>query len=315
VSRSGPCATVARVGVAAALCVATCDALADDPGDIGATPIETRAGERGRISLAFQDLHTGSLILDDGSIPGRTETDTVVGRVGIDWRLDARWELHASIPFIAKRSNGGPGAHRLDILLVPHPDAIFLDDGAFHAGWQDWSLGVSRHGAWRGFSVTSHATVVIPSHDYSFFGNAAFGQNLYKLELGVDLARRIGASNAHYGAGYSYVFVQEIQGVNMNENRWRLSAGYFFTPRVSARVFANGSVGKGRDSSDFPERRSEDWYHHDQTSRHDYAIAGVGAAFQIGRRYTLSASAATMVWGRTVHDLKHAYELQLSRSF
>jgi hypothetical protein len=290
-------------------------AFAHGPDDASSPRAPGTDGKRGRISLAVQSLHTGSLITDAGTIPGKTETDTHLARLGLDWMLDDRWELHASLPFIEKRSNGGPGAHRLDILLVPHPDATFLDDTRYHAGWQDWALGVSYHGTWHGFLAEPHATLILPSHAYSFFGNAAAGQRLVTLDLGVDFTRQPLGSNFYYGFGYSYLALREVDGVNASKNHWRLVGGWFASPRLSFRAFANGSIGKGRDSSDFTERTSEAWYHHDQTSRHNYAIAGLGATWRLSDDYSLGASAATMVWGRTVHDLKHAYELQLTRSF
>jgi hypothetical protein len=73
---------------------------------------------------------------------------------------------------------------------------------------------------------------------------------------------------------------------------------------------------QGRDANFFtPASRSEYWYRHDQLSRHNYAIAGFGATWRINDRYALSGTVGKMVWGRTVHELKRAYELELSRSF
>jgi hypothetical protein len=270
---------------------------------------------QGRITFALQSLHTGSLITDAGTIPGHTETDTQVARIGIDYMLTGRWELHASLPYIRKRSNGGPGAHRLDILTTPHPEATFLDDGEYHSNFQDFELGLSYHAQWHGLQLEPLVLLQVPASDYDFFANAATGQHVKRLHLGMDVSRQALGSNFYWTAGYSYVFQEEVLGINSSKNHFRVGAGYFFTPRFSVRAFANGSYGKGRNSSDFTDRTSEAWYHHDQTSRHNYAITGLGANWQATPRYSVSISAATMVWGRTVHDMKHAYELAISRSF
>jgi hypothetical protein len=317
--RCSTAATAARVLAALLALPAAGLASRASAHDGDATGLQWTPGSdarRGQFTLAAQLLHTGSLILDDGTIPGRTETDTQAVRMGIDWKLDPRWELHASVPFIMKKSNGGPGAPLLAPLDVPHPAPTFHDDARYHSGWQDWSLGVSYHSAWRGFLVESRATLGTPTHDYSFYGNAAAGQNLTRLDLGIDLTRQPLGSNFYYGFGYSYVVIEEVLGVNMNKNHWRVQGGWFANDRLSFRAFANGSLGKGRDSSDFiGDRHSEDWYHHDQTSRHNYAIAGVGAWWHLNADYSVGLNAATMVWGRTVHDLKRAYEVQLVRNF
>ena len=302
---------LAALGLMSAAVPACAD---DDPFESAAQPAPEHY--RGRVYVLVQSLHTGSLITDAGDIPGRTETDAQGVRLGMDYMLNDKWELHASIPYIRKRSNGGPGAHRLDNLDVPHPEADFLDDGLYHSNWQDLELGLSYKGHWRGFLVQPSVTLQLPASDYSFYANAATGQHVRRLLLGIDVTRQAPGSNFYWSAGYSYMFQEVVMGTNANKNRLRLEAGYFLSPSWSLRVFTNGSIGKGHDSSDFnTDRRSEHWYHHDQTSKHNYAIAGIGAAYSPNSRYTVGLSVAGMYWGRTVHDLKHAYELSVSRSF
>lgn len=274
-------------------------------------------GSRGMFSITWQTLHSQGLITETGVVAGNTTTDTRSVLLALDYRLDDRWEAHVAVPYISKRSNGGPGAHRLDLLTVPHPEAQFLDDGAYHSGWQDWALGMSYHADWRGFHVEPRATLVLPSHDYSFFANAAIGQNLRRLNLSVDVTRRPDLSNFYWSAGYGYELVEEILGIGLNKHYVRLSAGYFFSPQWSARVFTAGRFSQGRDAIAFANegRSTEFWYQHDRLSRHNYALVGIGATYFVDDRYALTFTTANMVWGRTVHELRNAYEVQLSRAF
>ena len=297
------------------LVLAASPAFADEDEAISPSAQPEPSHYHGRVYMLIQSLHTGSLITDSGDIPGRTETDTQGIRIGVDYMLTPKWELHASVPYIRKRSNGGPGAHRLDILDEPHPEADFLDDTLYHSNWQDWELGVSYHGTWRSFMVQPSITLQTPASDYSFFANAATGQHVNRVLLGIDITRQALGSNFYWSAGYTYVMQEEVMGIHANKNRFRLEAGYFFSPEWSMRVFTNSSIGQGYGSSHFTERHSEDWYHHDQTSKHNFAIAGIGASYSPNRHYTFSLSCAGMYWGRTVHDLKHAYELSIARSF
>ncbi len=277
---------------------------------------EAPAAHRGRVSLAYQFQDTEGLISNDGSILGSTTTDLHSLRLSVDYRLNDRWELHASLPFMRKRSSGGPGAHRLDVLVVPHPEATFLDDGDYHSGWQDWALGASRHDVWRGFEVVSQATLYLPTHDYSHFANAAIGQNQKKLNLGVDLSRRIGFSNFYYSVGYSYELVERTLDIPLNKHHLRSSLGYFFSPRLAGRVFINARDSQGRGTDDIgSDRTSELFYQHDRISRHDYVIGGVAATWQFSDLYAVTLTGVGLLRGRNVHNLRRAYELQFTRSF
>ncbi len=280
------------------------------------SPAGADGQSRGTIAVGYQFQHTKGLILDNGDIPGDTTTDTHIAYLSLDYRLSDRWEAHAEIPFIRKRSSGGPGAHRPDLLTVPHPEAEFLDDGNYHGAWQDWILGVSYHTEWGRFGVEPHLIATIPSHDYSHFANAAIGQNLWRLKLGLDVTRRLESSNVYYSAGYSYEVWERVLGTSLNKHYFRASAGYFFGPRVSGRVFLNARRGQGLTTTEVgSDRTSELWYQHDRLSEHDYAIVGISASYRITDAYSVSVTGARMVWGRSVHDLKYAYGVELARGF
>ena len=281
-------------------------------------PHEGQASEqpRGTITIGYQMQHTKGLIMDNGDIPGKTTTDAHILFVAVDYRLNDRWEAHAQLPFIDKRSSGGPGAHDPSILTVPHPEAAFLDDGNYHSAWQDWILGVSYHANWGRLQVEPHLIAQIPSHDYSHFANAAIGQNLWRLKLGVDFTHRLESSNFHYRFGYSYEVWEKVLGIGLNKHHFRSSAGYFFSPQVTGWVFANARIGQGLNTTEVGSNRtSELWYQHDRLSEHDFVIAGIGASYRINDRYSISATGGRMVWGRNVHDLKYAYDVALSRGF
>ena len=304
---------------AAAVSASTPDA---DSGSSSPAPLppadETlQPGHRGTFSFGYQYQDTRGLVANDGSIRGATTTDTHVAFVDIDYWLADRWEAHLSIPFITKRSNGGPGAHRLDILTVPHPEATFLDDGAFHSAWQDWGVGLSYHAAWRGFEVEPHVFATIPSHDYSHFGNAAIGQNLWKLKLGVELLRRVEHTNFWWSVDYGYEIWERVLGHNLNKHHVMVSAGYFLSPTWAVRGFASARGGLGRNTDDFPidSRTTEEWYQHDRTEQHTYGIAGLELGYDLGGGWSTSVTAAKMVYGRNIHDLRYAYSVELTRAF
>jgi hypothetical protein len=274
------------------------------------------SGQRGTISMAYQNLHSSGLILQNGVNNHGAITDTHSLRLSIDYMLDDGWELHAVLPFISKRSLHDNGSHDPLDLVQPHPESQFLDDGQYHGALQDVQLGVSRHIELGRYRLEPHATLTWPSHDYTFFANAAVGQHLRKLKLGADVTRQLAGSNFYWSAGYDYEFVEKVMGIGIDKQHARLTGGYYFSPAWSGRVFAVMRRSQGRDADFFsPASQNEYWYRHDQLSRHNYAIAGFGVTWRINDRYALSGTAGKMVWGRTIHELKSAYELELSRGF
>lgn len=284
----------------------------------------------GVVYLGFQAAHTQGLVTGTGlRFSEAFATDVRSMHLGIEYWVGEQWSVHASLPFISKRALNDPGRHDQSRLTVPHPESAYIDDGRYHSAWQDWQVGLTFHGALGVLDVDSHVVFTYPSHDYVFFASAPVGQRLKKLRIGTDVSQRIGKSNFHYSVGYSYELVERIEdievrgiqygNINTDNQYWRLSAWYDFSPRFSVRTFANKRTGKGLDNADVNRidraQVSELWYQHDRLLQYNYAIAGLGATWHFNEKWSVSASAATMVWVRVNHDLKYAYELQLLRSF
>lgn len=295
----------------------------DPPGD------EPASGH-GRLSIGFQGAHTRGLVTGTGFHFSRSSTTDVRSiSLGFEYWLDEHWSVQASLPFISKRALNDPGRHNQNNLVVPHPESTFIDDGRYHSAWQDWQLGVTHHASVGAWDIATHVVLTYPSHDYVFFASAPVGQGLKKLRIGADVSQRLGRSNFHYSAGYSYEFVERIEDILVNgvqygnintDNQYlRLSAWYDFSPQLSVRLFGNRRTGNGFDNNDMNRidraQRSELWYQHDRLLQYNYAIAGIGSTWRFNEQWSVSASAATMVWVRVNHNMKYAYELQLSRDF
>lgn len=312
------------------LCMAPGAAAARDDDWLLEAPGERSAAGHGHVSLGFQLAHTEGVVTGTGERFNEGQSTDVRNMIlGIEYWLGDHWSVHAALPFISKRAVDDMGAHNQARLLVPHPESSFLDDGQYHGAWQDWQLGLTHHAALGTLDIASHAVLTYPSHDYVFFASAPVGQRLKKLRIGADLSQRIGRTNLHYSAGYSYEFVERVEdiqvrgvqygNINTDNQYLRLSLRYDFSPQLSARVFANRRTGNGLVNSEVnrvdPTRTSELWYQHDRLLQYNYAIAGLGGSWDFNERWSVSASAATMVWVRVNHDLRYAYELQVLRRF
>jgi hypothetical protein len=282
---------------------------------------------RGFVSLSFQAFKTSGSFGHDGDVVVPfTSTDAQFALIDFNYAVDDRWRLYVGVPYIMKRFEGGRG-HDPALISPPVPDAEYVDDGDYHGGFQDWRVGASYFVHGQLWQLVPFAQLEIPSRDYPHYASAAIGQNVMRFELGLNYSRQLAFTHLRYDVGYSYTFVEETLGVNVNYNRVPVSLGYFFTPRFEARVFAEAKYGKGRDAEDYacavraPNGQclrpvlDATWYQHDRQLKHNYVIAGIGVSYALTARQALSLSTWEMVWGRSVHKLEHAAQLTMSQRF
>ena len=273
-------------------------------------------GDRTRITVGFQTGHSDGNVDGDGNPGPGAKTDTRTALLAIDHRFADKWSLHVSLPYVVKRAVGDPGVHNAQFLVEPH-DSAFIDDGDYHGAWQDWQVGVTYHTDWNGLAIRPHAVLTWPSHDYVFFAGAAPGRYLRRLRVGADLSRRFGRSNVHWSAGYSYEFVEEVLGRNLDKHHYRLSAHWDVSPSWSLNAFGNARYSNGLEPAELAGKVpwSELWYQHDRLLKQNYALAGVGATWRFRDRWALSASTAWPVRAEGMHRIRQAWDFQLSRSF
>ena len=273
------------------------------------------AAGKGSVSIAYQNIsvnkfNTGVRDVDIG------EVLTHSLYVEINYALTDRWQITAGLPFIKKRYVG-PGQHDPLTLDPPRPYVPFLDDGSYHSDFQDFFVGINY--LWRTdpVIVEPFVNLYIPSNNYPHFAQAAVGQNLFKLEVGVDLTKYMPFSYWYYRVGTSYTFAEKTLGVSVNHFRLDGEMGYFFTQSFSANLFVQSKFGEGDPAGIFPPsmRTDERWYQHDRTTKHNFANVGIGADWFFADKYQLYGSAFTTVWGDAVHLVDLAWSIGMSRYF
>lgn len=296
-------------------------------------PIDQSLGEtakgHGAFSIAYLQSYVDGLRISDSVIArnGKTHSHTI--EFDFDWFFADHWSLHVGLPYISNKYEG-PAPHcptstpapckAVPALNPQHPESRFLDDGEYHATFQDFNLGVAWHTTVaETYLLTPALNVYLPSHDYTFFANAAVGQRLWKVEPSLELAHQFDFSNVYYRIQYGYVLTESTLGTNVNHHRLYLELGWFLNERLSIRGFAAGKKGNGYVAGTLVPLTqgftNELWYHHDQISKHNYGALGAGLDYRLGERYTLSASVQRLVWGQTVFNFRYAGEVRLSREF
>lgn len=269
----------------------------------------------GSIAVAYQSIEVNQFDTSVSEVDiGEVQTHSVY--VELSYAITDRWVISAGVPYLKKKYDG-PARHDPLTLDPPRPEVAYLDDGNYHSNWQDFVLGASYRWIDSSVIVEPFVNLYIPTHDYPHFAQAAVGQNLWKVEVGVDLTKYMPFSDWFYRGGVSYTVVEKTLGVSVNHFRVRGEAGYFFTQQLSASAFVLGKFGDGQDATEFPPsaRTDEAWYQHDRTTRHNYVNVGLGGDWYINDDYMLSVSALKSVWGRSVHLVNLAWTVGLTRYF
>ena len=286
--------------------------------NVNATEDEHRKGS-GQFVLSYQFNTTDGFESDIGELPIGS-IDTHVLNFALEYALTDRLTIIAGIPYVRKRYNNGPLPHDPLLLDPPRPYIENVDLGNWNSDFQDISIGAKyrvRDGA---FSVEPFVYLGVPSNEYPFYGNAAIGQQLTRLQVGTSLMWYPGLSNAYYRADIGYVFVEETLGVSVNYWNIRAEVGYQFGPRITGRLFGLLKKGSGlsvpTDYPGFPDQLTDElWYQHDRMLKHNYLNIGIGLDWVLNEHYSVSSNYMTMSWADQVNILDYAFTLSLARAF
>ncbi len=272
---------------------------------------ETTKGH-GSVSIGYQNTYINGMFVP---VPGGEAPIGAVRVQSISFDLDYffadRWSAHLGIPFIEAKYSGDaphcitqapPQCQGAVVPSQPHPESAFLDDGYYHGAWQDWNLGLAYHTSINDYLLTPSITAYIPSHHYTFFAQAAVGQDLRKIEVALDLAHQFELSNLYYRVRLGRVFAEKTLGQSIDHNRLDLELGYFLNDAWTVKVFGAGKKGNGYTGG--YDQTTELWYHHDQRAQHNYADLGAGFDYRVNDKYPVAASGQRLVRGQCVFDLK-----------
>lgn len=301
------------LAIAGAWChSAGASAAATEPDD--AFGREERSHGLRAISLGYEFVEVDGAYFRDrylgGDVAGRTRSESLV--LGIDYAIDARWSLSASLPYFRRRYDG-PFPHNPAILDPPNNSAPALDNGRYHGNLQDYRFGVHYLREFAGFTVSPYLIAHLPSHDYPHFGNAAVGQNLWKLQGGANVSYLLASIPLYFALDLSFTRVEETLGQNVDHWIADVSVGYVIASSVAVSVFMVEKDGNG--STFFPSRTDERWYQHDRMQPLLYRSAGASVEWAVGESYGLAATWSTMVDGYTVQNIDYAVNVTLTRYF
>ena len=305
---------------------------------LAVTPIVAEGREKGdgSIRVEYQFIHTDRFTISDGTNLDYWTTDSHVVLFSGDYALSDRWTVYAALPYVQKRfqpadPNDPFGGDPHDptapywVDFIP-PDTRFIDDGDYHGGLSDISVGVTYSAVAGPLTIAPYIGYGTPVRDYPFYAKAAIGLQLWNIPVGVSFDYVPYFSDWYVDGSVAYVFSEKPLGVNVDYWDAYLASGYWFKPYFSVNVFATLKyVRKGLvipwDFVDDPDAvypqdwANERWYNHDRLMQHRNLNVGLSFDYFPSQRYALSGSWFTGVWTEHSSEPAYAFTLAVTRFF
>jgi opacity protein-like surface antigen len=235
---------------------------------------------------------------------GHTRGNSIAFQLG--YALSDRFSFSVGLPYEIYKYYGP----------APHPTV--QDDGQYHGTWQDYHFNLAYQLVRGNAAVAPFVTVVIPSHDYEFFAHAAPGKDLREYRLGLAAGSRLDRllADSYVEAGYSYAFVEKVQGVHHDRSDFGLELGYFLTPEMRARVLGSGYYTHGglvfHTPFDLPPSLLP---YHDQVGHSSQINVGGGLSYALSGSTEVYAIYAQSVYGRDGHKVDNGLNFGVTYSF
>jgi hypothetical protein len=262
----------------------------------------------GSVSVAVQQLNVkkhlaGPVIADAGHI------NTFVVMADMSYGLTNKVAVDLAVPFVSSKYSGSR----------PHPNTT-IDDGTFHSSFTDFRMSLRYNLTRGGAVITPYIGTVVPSHEYQYYGHAAFGERLNELQVGAYVAKLFtrGVPGMFISSRVGYGFVEKVQDIKHNRSLGDLEVGYFLSPSLRAFGMASGQYTHG--GVNFPITGPSGLplpYQpvHDIIQRVHYLNAGGGFAYSLRDSLDVFGSFSREVAGRNGHVLNRGVTIGASWSF
>lgn len=223
---------------------------------------------------------------------GDTTAHTVL--LYVDYGLFHRFGVSGTAAWVSSKYEGRAPVNR------------DVDDGAYHASFQDFGVDARYMLLTGPLDVSLSAGVGAPMTSYANYGHAAVGRSLAEIRGGIFLAYDWIAGGALYGSAI-YGVSEELEGINLERITITGGTGYNFGERLFGELFAvyvetpNGVDWVSGDPSE-PE-----FHGGDSTSFSSLAavsLLNIGASAHIFTpgNTVVALTLSSTVWGENVED-------------
>jgi hypothetical protein len=268
----------------------------------------------GAISLVFQNLEFGGHFDEHGTkLDGAVPSRAYIGIFHFEYALTDKVAVTARLPYVASKFTGHDHEpvtaflrEQYEEFQRTHPEATgsSLDTGEFYSTFQDFNFTLRYNAINRGgVMVTPVIGLTIPSHRYRTIGEAAPGQDRRALHVGANIGRLLDPvlPNAYLHGRYTYSFVEDLLGINLDRSAAEFEVGYAITSIISARAL----VSWARTHGGIPFSRSlQDpflFLAHDRLLAVRYWHVGAGTTVSLTDAIDLDGAVVTFLSGADTH--------------
>ncbi len=247
------------------------------PTALGAQASVPDRGE-GTLFLTYQNYEVVGHFDAQGRKNANGSTQSHVLVAEFDYGVLDRLATVVSLPVIASKYTGPPAYFVGPYLTHPGP----LDDGTYHAAFQDLRVEVRRQW-WAGpIPVTPFVGASFPTHNYETVGEAVPGRHRRDLQFGVstavDLDSIIRGSYLH--GRYAYGTMEHVNNFPFTRSNIDVEAGFPTVSRLLVRGIAGWQI---RHTGPSLAELAPDWVNHDRFIAPSYVNVGGGASWSVTR--------------------------------
>ena len=268
---------------------------------LSAQPWAPPQGE-GTVSVTYQNYYvTGHFdVAGRKNTNGATHAKAMIAE--LDLGLTDTFALTVSLPFMATKYTGPQEYFVGGIATHPGP----LDDGEYHAAFQDVRL-EARRVCWAGpVAFAPLASVLIPTHDYETRGEAVPGRHRRELQVGVtagaDLNRIIPRTYVH--GRYALAAAERLHGFSSIRSIVDVEGGFDVSRLIGLRGLASWQI--RHKGPTIAQLAADDWLRHDRFIVSSYFNLGGGVTFSMTRNTELHA-----LWVATVSGKSGAHRARM----
>jgi len=268
---------------------------------------------RGQMAFTYQYNRANGFNTSYGEVVPADLTTHVID-FDVRYRVKDRWTVNVGLPLMSREWKAPP-LHNPLAIIPPQLDSKFIDDNHFHTYLQDLRFGASYLVTSEPIAFEPYLEYSVPASDYPFFGSSTPGRQLQTIEVGSTLAYRPPFLKWYFALKAGYAMSDKVLGYETDAVRVTLESAYFVGPRLTVNTFLHSKNGKGWGIPAVIDFTSETWYRHDQITRHNSMIFGVGVDWALDDRNVLNVTTMHMVHAEDVFRLRKALSVTLSRSF
>lgn len=271
----------------------------------------------GAVAILYQNQFVEQHSLDDGSPLDRGPTRTHILAVDFTYGMTDRLALNLGVPFVTSNYLG----------RFVHREAQFgrtstIDLAGYYATVQDFRLDL-RYNAINGTGgvVTPYISVLVPVHNYDYFGHNAAGRRLTEVQLGAFVGRPLdGLLAGLFTQGrLAYSVPQSVAGHRVFRTQLDGEMAYFVTTTLRVFGVVSGQVSHGGVrfvSPDFYNYLDADGkIHHDRIARVNHLNLGGGAQWSLSPAFDVFGSIMHTAYMTNGHVVDYNITAGVSWSF